>query len=346
MIFSVILITKNREELLKKAIQAILSQEFPHSEFELIVVDNAQSRVCEDLVNSLKESTDISVTYTSILSPPSCAIPRNQGIKLAKGEWLAFTDDDATAEPQWLKAAADAIRANPRAVGVEGSVSTDHYGQFWHSVQHLPTSNKEIPQWMNFVGANQIWKTNVVLKIGLYDEKFPGPWREDTDMAIRMSKEGEIVPAPEARIFHAARRIGLMEALNRERRHVCDAYLYSKWPEEYLHLFPRSNAIWLVLILLELCWIPFVFLLILTQDQQWFVLGIPAIIGGAGFHLGWFFWPALSSLILGIIAGKGLKGAVLRLAGPYLRFYSYSKGSKQLHVKFPWMKLIILKILK
>jgi glycosyltransferase involved in cell wall biosynthesis len=344
--FSVILITKNRELLLQKAIQAILSQDYPHSEFELIVVDNAQSHACEDLIDSIKQTTDISITYTSILSPPSCAIPRNQGLKLAKGNWVAFTDDDATAETQWLKAADDVIHANPRAVGVEGSVSTDHYGQFWHSVQHIPTSNKEMPQWMNFVGANQIWKRDIVGKIGMYDEKFPGPWREDTDMAIRMSKEGKIVPAPEARIFHAARRIGVREALNRERRHICDAYLYSKWPEEYLRLFPRANVIWLALILLELCWIPFLILLVLTQDPLWYVFGIPAMFGGAGFHPGWFFWPALVSVILGFIAGKGLKGAILRLFGPYLRFYSYSRGARLLHVTFPWLKLIVLKILK
>ncbi|GAB4306019.1 MAG: hypothetical protein Kow0069_02350 [Promethearchaeota archaeon] len=342
--FSVILITRDREELLERAIKSVLALDYPADRYELVIVDNAVSGSCEALVRRLAEGTEVRVKYASVAGPPSCAIPRNRGVREAEGEWLAFTDDDVVVDPHWLAEADRAIRENPDAVGVEGAVETDHYGTFWHSVKHEPDPSPDRPQWLNMVGANQIWRADALRAEGGYDEAFPGPWREDTDLAIRMCKRGKVVQAPRSKVFHPARRIGVRQALAREGRHVADAYLYSKWPEEYSTLFPKTNALWLLLLCSQVAWPVWVAWVTSSRDPRWYLLGLPYLLGGAGVHPGWAFWTGVAGLIGYFLAGRGPKGGVVRLFGSVLRFWSYSKGARLVGVKFPWVRLTFRKV--
>lgn len=86
---SVVIPTYNRREELKKAIQSVLSQ--TESSFEILVCDDGSSDGTPEMVNAWPD------TRVQLISGPrgGCpAVPRNRGIKHAKGEWIAFLDDD------------------------------------------------------------------------------------------------------------------------------------------------------------------------------------------------------------------------------------------------------------
>ncbi len=86
---SVVVTTYNRKELLRETIQSILDQTF--RDFELIVVDNYSNY---DFFEYIKSFNDYRIRAFQNQNNGIIAVNRNFGIKKAKGEYIAFCDDD------------------------------------------------------------------------------------------------------------------------------------------------------------------------------------------------------------------------------------------------------------
>ncbi len=96
--FSLIVATKNRVEQVERLLESLVSQS--EKDFEVIIVDQNLDARLAGVVNS----------YSSLLSiahikqqKPGTSRARNQGIKLACGEIIAFPDDDCLYPPDTLK---------------------------------------------------------------------------------------------------------------------------------------------------------------------------------------------------------------------------------------------------
>ena len=88
---SVVIPTYNRNEILKRAINSILSQTF--QDWELIVVDDCSTDSTFEVVNSLSLN-DRRIRYHKLERNSGANAARNQGIKLAKAELISFLDSD------------------------------------------------------------------------------------------------------------------------------------------------------------------------------------------------------------------------------------------------------------
>ena len=99
--FSVIIPTYERPVQLSKCLESIAHLDYPKNKFEVIVVDDGSKIPPEELVNSYTDRLNIRL-LTQINAGPAGA--RNTGAEKAKGEFLAFTDDDCEPEQNWLKA--------------------------------------------------------------------------------------------------------------------------------------------------------------------------------------------------------------------------------------------------
>jgi len=86
---SVILPTHNRSEMLKRAINSILSQTW--KDFELIIISDGSTDNTEDVVLSFQDSR-IHLLQHEIARGASAA--RNAGLRVANGKFIAFLDDD------------------------------------------------------------------------------------------------------------------------------------------------------------------------------------------------------------------------------------------------------------
>lgn len=86
---SVIVTTYNRKEYLTETIQSILNQTY--QDFELIVIDNFSNYDFYALIESFKNEKIIALQNQN---NGIIAINRNIGINQAKGEYIAFCDDD------------------------------------------------------------------------------------------------------------------------------------------------------------------------------------------------------------------------------------------------------------
>ncbi len=114
---SVVVATRERPASLARALDSLLAQD--HPDHELIVVDNApRTSATRDLV---AERYADRVRYVRE-DRPGLAAAHNAGVAAARGEVLAFTDDDVIADPRWLSALAAPFAADPGLGCVTGLI--------------------------------------------------------------------------------------------------------------------------------------------------------------------------------------------------------------------------------
>lgn len=88
LLVSAIITTHNRKELLKRAVESVVEQTYPN--IELIVVDDAST----DGTKEYCEKQQFQYIYISREESRGGNYARNLGVKMVKGEYVAFLDDD------------------------------------------------------------------------------------------------------------------------------------------------------------------------------------------------------------------------------------------------------------
>jgi GT2 family glycosyltransferase len=96
---TVVVATRDRPQSLARCLRALA--EVTYAPFEVVVVDNAPSTRETLAVVQQRSGLDARVRYVRQLRPGvSCA--RNRGLDEARGDLVAFTDDDVVVDPGWL----------------------------------------------------------------------------------------------------------------------------------------------------------------------------------------------------------------------------------------------------
>ena len=96
---SVVLCTRDRADQLAVALRSVLRAAGP--DVDVVVVDNAPRTAATRTV--VEELGDERVHY--VLEPrPGLSVARNTGVRAARGEAIAFTDDDVVVDEGWVEA--------------------------------------------------------------------------------------------------------------------------------------------------------------------------------------------------------------------------------------------------
>lgn len=111
-VVSVVMSTHNRcEKFLPRAIESVINQSFP--EWELLVVDDKSTDKTKEVVESYIEK-DSRIKYICLPENFGCDTrPKNVGIMEAKGEYIAFLDDDNAFRADHLMALLNVLKRNP-----------------------------------------------------------------------------------------------------------------------------------------------------------------------------------------------------------------------------------------
>jgi len=100
---SVIVCTYNGEKRVLRTLDALVQQNFPKETYEIVVVDNNSSDGSAEVVQGfIGKHKTLRIKYC-FESQQGQSHARNKGIQEAKGEILAFTDDDGVPDENWLK---------------------------------------------------------------------------------------------------------------------------------------------------------------------------------------------------------------------------------------------------
>lgn len=86
---TVIIPTYNREKTIKRAISSVLNQTY--KDIELIIVDDCSSDNTKKIIKTIKDER---LKYYRLEKNSGACYARNYGIKLAKGDYIAFQDSD------------------------------------------------------------------------------------------------------------------------------------------------------------------------------------------------------------------------------------------------------------
>mgnify|MGYP001237840794 CR=1 FL=1 len=97
-IISVCIITLGRPEGLRRLLDSLVRQEAAPA-FEVVVVDNDAAGTARSVAEEFR--TALNLVYT-IEPRRGLSYARNRAVQSARGECLAFIDDDESASPRWL----------------------------------------------------------------------------------------------------------------------------------------------------------------------------------------------------------------------------------------------------
>ena len=172
---SVIIPTRNRSQWLGDAVNSILNQSLAPENYEIVVVDNGSTDGTRALAAQLEKKHPESVRCVHE-ERPGLHQGRHRGAREARGEILAFVDDDVIAASQWLEAIMKAFEPDDVAL-VGGKV--------------LPCWEGEVPKWVpSFKKKNAFgWTLGYLslLDFGNTPRKIPGKFVFGCNFSIRKS---------------------------------------------------------------------------------------------------------------------------------------------------------------
>ncbi|WP_427007450.1 glycosyltransferase [Pseudarthrobacter sp. H2] len=223
---TVIVCTRDRASHLRGSLAAILRLDYPN--FEVLVVDNAaRTTETRDIVRDEFRDPRVSLIAERV---PGLAHARNTGLRHARGDIVAFTDDDTVVDQGWLREIAVGFRRAPNVACVSGLVPagelrtrTQAYFEdrvSWSKniepkVFSLAEPPADLPMFpftsgAFSTGANFALDRRTALSIGAFDTAFGAGTRtggaEDIDMFTRLILNGHtLVVEPAAIVWHRHR---------------------------------------------------------------------------------------------------------------------------------------------
>lgn len=190
--FTVVIPTHNRAELLKEAIQSVLEQTF--KDFELIVVDDHSSDNTKDVVASF--GNDHNIIYMMNDRTKGGAGARNTGIFEAKGEWIAFLDDDDVWLPKKLELQYNKIQELDDSVGLiytgYASYDFDNKHEILHNIPQKEGWIQKDLLYNNYIKAfgGVVIRSDLLRMVGGLDERFPA--YQDNELYVRISQLAKV----------------------------------------------------------------------------------------------------------------------------------------------------------
>jgi glycosyltransferase involved in cell wall biosynthesis len=134
---SVILCTYNRSQILAQTLENLAVSRLPESiAWEVLVMDNNSNDSTRVVVENFCRRYPERFRYL-FEAQPGKSYALNAGVRAARGEILAFMDDDVTVEPSWLK-----------------NLTAELDGEEWAGAggRTLPSSSFQLPRWLALEG--------------------------------------------------------------------------------------------------------------------------------------------------------------------------------------------------
>jgi glycosyltransferase involved in cell wall biosynthesis len=212
---SVVVRTYNRSTLLAPCLNSLFRQTYPADKWEIVVVDNASTDDTKRIVEQFEDQTPkLRYVFEAQLG---AARARVAGMNAARGEIIAWIDDDCIANQDWLECLLEGFEMHeltPAVVGGQITLNWEVARPWWMAEELDPTFGHldygQAPCLVRAVnGANMAWRVDKVLKLGDHHVEL-GPvgrnksrMSEDVDLQLRIRQRGEkILFTPKAVVSH------------------------------------------------------------------------------------------------------------------------------------------------
>lgn len=233
---SIIITCYNLGIYLEEAISSV-KQYSPLDDFEIIVVnDGSTDEFTIQILEKLAQQ-DKSVFVHNQLNL-GLAKARNNGIKLANGQYIIPLDADNKLRPEFIKQTIAILNSNPDIDIVFGDA------QFFGNKNSIRKGKPfDITEMVlnNYIDACAGFRKSAWSALGGYDESMPVMGFEDWDLWLRMAVRGHQFKYVEAVFFDYRVRDNSMLADAWKERPLLLDYIFNK--KELNHLLPFRNCL-------------------------------------------------------------------------------------------------------
>ncbi|MGK2966497.1 MAG: glycosyltransferase, partial [Tepidiformaceae bacterium] len=225
---SVVVCTYNGARTIRDCMEGLAQLEYPN--FEIIVVDDG----CTDATRDIVGEYDVRLISTENRGLGSA---RNTGMEAARGDYIAYTDDDARPDPHWLHFLVTTFERGGYAVVGGPNIAPPGDGPIAQAVYHSPggpihvlrtdTDAEHVP------GCNLAFRTDALRAIGGFDPIYRAAG-DDVDVCWRIEEAGGTIGfSPGAMVWHHRRNSARAYWRQQQGYGKAEALLEQKWPERY-----------------------------------------------------------------------------------------------------------------
>jgi len=257
---SVVVPTRNRNNLLRETLQALFMQDLPGQAYEVIVVDNASDDETVDMLRLAAAASPCVFRVMRFTGDCGPAVARNLGVALARGGLVAFTDSDCLPTSGWLRTCMD--KMSPGIGIVQGRTLPDPRVRPRLFSHYIVTTHMD----GSFSTSNVCYRREAIIQVGGFD---PGcDYWEDTDLGWRVTRAGwAAVFSGEALVHHQVLPLSPFQWLKWPLHSRTMPAKAARYPEFRSHLFLGLWVDW---------------------HHTLFDLAVVALILGALVHKAWF----------------------------------------------------------
>jgi len=225
---SVVVCTHNGERTLPECLERLGALDYP--DYEVIVVDDGSSDRSAEIARA-HGATLVQTEHRGL------SFARNAGVAQASGEIVAFLDDDAYPDFDWLHYVAASLRANAHA-GMGGpNIPPEEDGLVADCVAlapggpvHVLISDREAE---HVPGCNMAFRKSALEEIGGFDERFRVAG-DDVDVCWRLQEAGRTLGFSAGAVVMHRRRDSIRRYLRQQYGYgKAEALLERKWPSRY-----------------------------------------------------------------------------------------------------------------
>lgn len=249
-LISVVIPTYNRADLLPRALRSVLDQTF--RDFELIIVDDGSTDNTKEIVDGFRSSFE-NIIYVSQPNSGQCAYPKNHGIELSKGRFVAFLDSDDEWMPKKLEMQLRVLQKEPDLgfVGCNITVFDNATGETLRTHEldrYVRNDFVEEMLRLNVLTPSAVMVRREVLKdVGVFDTELNVA--DDLDMWLRISDKYRFGFVPEYLLrycIHGGSMLGNLrvkeEALETERIFLKHRTRLLRYPSVYRSTLRRLGS--------------------------------------------------------------------------------------------------------
>ncbi|TPV55462.1 glycosyltransferase family 2 protein [Aestuariibacter sp. GS-14] len=228
---TVVVPTHGRKALLQQLLESLYKQTYSHDKFEIVVVHNYSNDGTEEAVREWRKISPVPLHYVkkhNNTPTPS----RHYGGTHAKGDIIAFIDDDCIAEPDWIANGARqfASALSERPVGlVQGKTlpNPSHPRRFLEKTVNISSAS------IFFETCNIFYSKAAFDAVGGFSTEFMDKfYGEDTDLGWKVKKAGfEVVFEESATVYHHVFHVSFWKWLKEPLFFKHLPYLMDKHPE-------------------------------------------------------------------------------------------------------------------
>jgi len=217
--YAVVIPTVGRETL-RRLLSALRSAGEP-APAEVVVVDDRvappQSLAVDDMA--------VRVLSSGGRGP---AAARNVGWRSCRSAWICFLDDDVAPQRDWTRALAGDLAAAERAgaAGSQGRLEVPRAGPGQVTDDDRRTHRLATARWIT---ADMAYRRDVLVAAGGFDERFPRAYREDSDLAARITGNGHRILWGTRRSTHPVAPSTWFSSVRAQRGNRDDALLRRKY---------------------------------------------------------------------------------------------------------------------